>query len=302
MLLWGSEIPGGSISSDQGGWESSQHCCRFLPPALAILLPRCHTPHSHPLRPHQEVQQCSPHTLAPHTLTNTQIKQATMRTCVKLSPVHSTAPQALFLLHLPGSAPLCRESHLCPLNCISRLQCSSHPPPRSTSLHGPQLSSFSPYSLCSNFAHSLPSQPERRFTEPYSSPFPTTPTSPSRSLLAAGQRLSLPFFPAPIERTTALRPVALQALLSLTHRFCCRDPTLQCAGLGSFKILQFKGCLTMGHERCVSPSLSPIPSQVGCTRAACQAGHLSVTLVPMEGPLRITLDYLSVQQAINPNV
>lgn len=133
-----------------------------------------------------------------------------MRTCVKLSPVHSTAPQALFLLHLPGSAPLCRESHLCPLSCIPRLQCSSHPPPRSTSLHGPQLSSFSPYSLCSNFAHSLPSQPERRFTEPYSSPFPTTPTSPSRSLLAAGQRLSLPFFPAPIERTTALRPVALQ--------------------------------------------------------------------------------------------
>lgn len=54
-------------------------------------------------------------------------------------------------------------------------------------------------SLCyprSSFAHSLPSQPERWFTNPRSSPFPRQhkllPSNASRPLLAAGQHPALP--------------------------------------------------------------------------------------------------------------
>lgn len=166
-----------------------------------------------------------------------------MRGRVKLPPVYPAAPWALSPLRLPDSAHLCLETRVHPLqlhsqSAVQLLSSLHEPQPQTPTV---QLSNWSPYYVCSNFAHSLPSQPEKWFTIPRSSPFPRQCRLPSHQPFQTSPGCRVASLPVP--RSPALpssagkencskAPVALQALVSVPHHPHCGKPRLWHVGLG----------------------------------------------------------------------
>lgn len=218
---------------------------------------------------------------APRMLANARSKQAAVRGRVKLPPVYPSAAQALSPLRLPDSAPLSLETRILPLQL--RAQAAAQLP---SSLQEPQpqtpavqLPNGSPYDLCSSFACSPPSQPERGFAKPRSPPFPRQCQAPSPPALPDLSRLqgSIPSHATPLGRALpgsarkvncSKVPAALRALGSLTPSMLREAHRLAC-GAGtpalSFGATWFGSC---PHDEGQEMSLS----QPGWLHGVCPSG------------------------------
>lgn len=293
VLLWRSEIPGGSISSNQG-WEPSRRCCRSLPPALAI--PRLGVTLSTAIPAQTKgprgVQHCSHHHRG-----STHSDKCLKRTGPSEGP--AKLPRVYPLQHRP--CPCCTlltqlvlaGRLICiPSSCRHRRHCSSRPPFISPSLR---------LQLCSCLTGPcVISAPTLLIaclsSQPRSSPFPRQHRLPDPSPSALSLHRDTP---QPGERlqgaggSPGSRIPDTPSLLWPAHTLA--------VGLGPQRFYlgpYNSGVVPMtGNKRRAFPSPHlPAPS-----RLAVPA--LPTVVVLVEGPQRGTrLGYLSVQQAINLNV